>query len=82
MTIKTSLNSVVLIGLSAAIFLAAGSANAGTVVYGNLGSNGAGLIATSGGISLKTGTEWRAIGFTVGGTNTFLETATIGIIEL
>jgi hypothetical protein len=68
-----------LIGLSAVLLLAGGSASAGLVVYGNLGSNGAGAIASSGGLTLTTGTVWRAIGFTVGGTNVFLETATIGL---
>jgi hypothetical protein len=68
-----------LIGVSAVLLLAAGSASAGIVVYGNLGNSGTGAIATSGGVPLTTGTNWRAIGFTVGGTNTFLETATIGL---
>ena len=62
----------------AATCLAVGSASASIVVYGNLGSTGTGAIATTGGIGL-TSSAWRAIGFTVGGTNTFLQTATIGL---
>lgn len=62
----------------AATCLAVGSANAGIVVYGNLGPSGTNAIGTSGGSGL-TSSAWRAIGFTVGGTNTFLETATIGM---
>ncbi|MFM9011326.1 MAG: choice-of-anchor R domain-containing protein [Planctomycetota bacterium] len=76
---KNYLQCAVMIGLSAVVSLAGGSARAGIVVYGNLGSTGTGAIAASGGVPLTTGTNWRAIGFTVGGTNTFLQTATIGL---
>jgi hypothetical protein len=67
-----------LIGVSAVFLLAAGSASASLVVYGNLGSSGTAAIQATGGIGL-TSADWRAIGFTVGGTNTFLQTATIGL---
>jgi hypothetical protein len=59
-----------------AVVLSVGSAKA-EVVYGNLGSSGTNAIASSGGIGLNS-TTWRAIGFTVGGTNLQLDTATIG----
>jgi hypothetical protein len=57
--------------------LAVGSANA-EIVFGNLGATGSNGISTSGGTGL-TSTTWRAIGFTAGGTNLVLNTATIGL---
>jgi hypothetical protein len=57
--------------------LAVGSASAG-VVYGNLGPTvGTNSIGTAG-ITLSS-TTWRAVGFTPGGTNLVLNTATIGL---
>ncbi len=76
MTMRNSLAAAIAAAIMA-VFLAVGSANAGIVVYGNLGSSGTNAISTSGGIALS-GSTWRAIGFTVGGTNVMLETVTIG----
>ena len=59
-----------------AVVLAVGSAKA-EVVYGNLGSSGTNAIASTGGVGIASAI-WRAIGFTVSGTNLQLDTATIG----
>jgi hypothetical protein len=77
MTMRNSLAAAIAAAIMA-VFLAVGSANAGIVVYGNLGSSGTNAISTSGGI-VVSGSTWRAIGFTVGGTNVMLETVTIGV---
>ena len=57
--------------------LVVGSAQA-AIVFGNLGATGSGAIRTSGGTTLND-TTWRAIGFTAGGTDLVLNTATIGV---
>ena len=57
--------------------LAVGSANA-AIVFGNLGANGDGAIATGGG-TLLTPTVWRALAFTPNGTDLVLNTATLGL---
>jgi hypothetical protein len=76
MTMRNSLAAAIA-AAAVVVFLAVGTAKAGIVVYGNLGSSGTNAISSSGGIVL-TATTWRAIGFTVGGTNVMLETVTIG----
>jgi hypothetical protein len=61
----------------ASAVLALNSANA-AIVFGNLGASGSGAIQASGGTTLNA-TTWRAIGFTAGGTDLVLNTATIGV---
>jgi hypothetical protein len=61
----------------ASAVIALNSANA-AIVFGNLGASGTGAIQASGGINLNS-TTWRAIGFTAGGTDLVLNTATIGV---
>jgi len=56
----------------------AGPARASQVVFGNLGSDGLGVLSTTANAQISSST-WLAQGFTVGGTNSFLDTVTIGI---
>jgi hypothetical protein len=66
-----------LVSLAAITLMSCGSAQA-AVVFGNLGSDGAGAIGSSGGTSLNN-TTWRAQGFTIGAGVTDLELATVTI---
>lgn len=68
---------VTILAASIAAVLAVDSAKAG-VVYGNLGPSGTNAIQATGGVAL-TSSQWRAIGFTAGGTDLVLDTVTIGL---
>ena len=57
--------------------LAVGSANA-AIVFGNLGANGSGAIASSGGLP-ATAATWLAVGFKPAGDNLLLNSATLGL---
>jgi hypothetical protein len=60
--------------------LAVGSAQA-AIVFGNLGADGDGAIATSGGQTV-TRTAWSAVGFKPDGVNLLLNSATLGLFTL
>jgi hypothetical protein len=71
------MNKTILTLLTTILF-AAGSAQA-EVVFGNLGASGTNAIrGLTNGFNLTVG-NWRSIGFTTGGTNLFLNSATIGL---
>jgi hypothetical protein len=65
---------VVVLGL----FLVAGSARASQVVFGNLGNDGTTPLALATSAKPSSST-WVAHGFTVGGTNNFLNSVSVGI---
>jgi hypothetical protein len=67
-----------LVSLAAITLMSCASAQA-AVVFGNLGSDGAGAILTTDGTTF-TDTRWRALGFSIGAgvTNLVIETVTIG----
>lgn len=68
-----------LLSLAAITLMSCGTAQASVVVFGNLGSDGAGAIGSSSGTVL-TNTTWRAQGFTIGAgvTDLVLAAVTIG----
>jgi MYXO-CTERM domain-containing protein len=73
--------SFLLRSLAAAVLslcLVAGSARASQVVFGNLGSDGLGTLTTT--AFTASSQNWLAQGFTVGGTNTFLSSISIGLL--